>query len=74
VRRGDFKLIEFFEDGRVELYDLAADPGETRNVAAEQPRLAAELRQLLADWRRRVEAKIPRRNPDWSAGADAAGG
>lgn len=65
VRTGEYKLIEFFEDGRLELYDLNADPGETRNLAADQPRRAEELHRRLVDWRRRVEAKIPQPNSRW---------
>jgi len=66
VRRGDLKLIEFFEDGRLELYNLREDLSEDRNLAADQPDVAREMRGLLADWRNRVEAKIPQPNPDWT--------
>jgi arylsulfatase A-like enzyme len=65
VRRGDHKLIEFFEDGHVELYNVREDVGETRNLAPEQPELAAALQRELAAWRASVEAKIPRPNPDF---------
>jgi arylsulfatase A-like enzyme len=65
MRMGDYKLIEFFEDGRLELYDLKADPGETRNLAVDQPRRVEEMRDLLAEWRRSVEARIPQPNPDY---------
>lgn len=66
VRMGDYKLIEFFEDGRIELYNLCEDPGEQHNLAAENPNLAADLHTRLKDWRERVEAKIPQPNPEWS--------
>ena len=59
VLDGDLKLIEFFEDRRVELYDLAADPGETRDLAGTMPRRAAELRGALERWRRAVDAQMP---------------
>jgi arylsulfatase A-like enzyme len=65
VRHGDWKLIEFFEDGRLELYDLAADIGETLNVAAAHPDVVRDLHSRLAAWRRKVEARIPEPNPDW---------
>ena len=65
VRRGDWKLIEFFEDGRLELYNLRDDPGERCNRAASEPALAGELHGVLSAWRLRVEARIPQRNPDW---------
>ena len=65
VRTGDHKLIEFFEDGRIELYDLVNDPGEHRDLSRERPQLASEMRTALARWRQQVEARIPRPNPDW---------
>jgi arylsulfatase A-like enzyme len=65
VRRGDLKLIESYEDGRVELYDLAHDLGERHDLAAERPDDAARLRTRLADWRRSVDAQMPRPNPEY---------
>ncbi|HMP76711.1 MAG TPA: sulfatase [Kiritimatiellia bacterium] len=62
---GDWKLIEFFEDGRLELYNLADDPGEQRNLAAGQPDRAAELHARLKAWQAGVEARIPEPNPDY---------
>ena len=66
VRRGDHKLIEFFEDARLELYDLAADPGEDHNLAAEDPETTRELHERLVDWRESVGARIPEPNPEWT--------
>ena len=63
VRMGDYKLIEFFEDGRLELYDLKTDPGEIRNLAVDQPLRAEEMRDRLFAWRQQVEAQIPQPNP-----------
>jgi arylsulfatase A-like enzyme len=54
VRRGDWKLIDFYDEGQRELYDLAADPGEARNLAAARPGTTAELFKQLDDWRKRV--------------------
>jgi arylsulfatase A-like enzyme len=65
VRAGDWKLIEFFEDGRLELYNLREDVGEAHNLAAERPELTARLAGMLAAWRESVEAKIPQPNPDY---------
>lgn len=65
IRVGRHKLIEFFEDGRLELYDLEADIAEDHNLAAEEPELAASLRERLAAWRESVEAKLPQPNPDF---------
>jgi arylsulfatase A-like enzyme len=66
VRIGDWKLIEFFEDSHLELYDLRMDEGETDNRAAAEPERAAHMQQILAQWRRDVEAKIPAPNPDYT--------
>ena len=65
IREGNYKLIEFYEDGRLELYDLVKDIGERKNLAAEMPQKAAQLQQKLARWRRSVKAKMPTTNPDY---------
>lgn len=65
IRSGDWKLIEFYEDGRVELYNLAQDPGERRDLAAAMPELAAGLRHRLHQWRRSVDAQMPGPNPEY---------
>lgn len=61
IRSGDWKLIEFYEDGRTELYDLMNDPGERHDLSKAQPDRAAELRKKLADWRNEVGAQMPTR-------------
>jgi arylsulfatase A-like enzyme len=61
--QGNEKLIEHFEDGRVELFDLATDPGERRDLAAERPERAAVLKERLAAWRTAVGAAMPSPNP-----------
>ncbi|MEM9381019.1 MAG: sulfatase [Planctomycetota bacterium] len=61
IREGDVKLIERFDDGSLELYDLATDIGETTNLAAEREELAEELRGKLAAWRESVGAAMPTR-------------
>lgn len=63
VRSGDWKLIEFFEDGRLELYNLKDDLGETTNLADQLPRKREELHKLLKDWRAAVNAPMPKRRP-----------
>lgn len=63
IRAGDFKLIEYFEDGKLELYNLKSDFGETRNLADSLPRKTAELHELLNKWRKQVDAKMPTVNP-----------
>ncbi|MCI8623696.1 MAG: sulfatase [Provencibacterium sp.] len=56
---GRYKLIEFFEDNRCELYDIAADFGEHQDIAAQQPETAARLRGLLHQWQKEVGALFP---------------
>ena len=70
VRSGRYKLIEFYETGRQELYDLETDVGETRDMAKELPEVRERLHRLLVAWRERVEAKIPQPNPDYLPWAD----
>jgi uncharacterized sulfatase len=65
IRKGDWKLIEFFEDGRVELYNLVEDISEENNLAETKPELAEELQQDLAAWRESVNAVIPEPNPNY---------
>lgn len=65
VRLGDWKLIEFFEDGHLELFNLRSDPGEQRNVAVREKGHAAKLLALLKDWRSSVRAAMPSANPQF---------
>jgi arylsulfatase A-like enzyme len=62
VQAGDWKLMEFLEDGRLELYNLRADIGETTNLAENMPEKAAELQRRLAAWRAAVAAPMPQPN------------
>ena len=74
VRRGDWKLLVDFETGRGELYDLKADPGEGRNVAAENAKVVTELRGEIAAWVKSRGAKLPTPNPEYRPNPpDAAG-
>ncbi len=65
VRAGDWKLIEFYEDGRLELYNLRDDIGETRNFAGLRPAVTRRLHEMLCAWRKEMEALEPEVNPDW---------
>ena len=65
VRQGDYKLIEFLEDGRLELYNLQADTGEHANLASEMPEKVATLKALLHDWRESVNAQMPTPNTEY---------
>lgn len=65
VRAGDWKLIEFFDDNRTELYNLHDDIGETANCVESHPDKCQELKQLLTGWQTDIEAIMPTTNPDW---------
>src|SRR4029453_1844541 len=54
IRQGDYKLIEFYQDNRIELYDLKNDLSEQHDLGRSRPRQAAALRQRLAAWREAV--------------------
>lgn len=71
IQSGDWKLMEFFEDGHLELYNLRDDIGETRNLAGEMPDKARELQARLAAWRKEVKAPMPTPNPGAKAVDDA---
>ena len=63
IRAGDWKLIEFFGDEGLELYNLKDDIGEKYNLAAENPKKVAQLQKQLAMWRKEVGARMPTVNP-----------
>lgn len=65
VRVGDLKLVEWFEDGRIELYDLASDPEEAHDLSTSDPSEAARLREIIGRWRVNVNARMPTPNPEW---------
>ena len=73
VREGDWKLIEFYEDGRLELFHLVNDPGEQRNLVRAESGRAKKLHALLADWRRTVDAAMPSPNPQYDAATSSEG-
>jgi arylsulfatase A-like enzyme len=59
IRKGNWKLVEFFDTGEKELYNLAEDIGEEDNLANTNPEKAAQLQELLRLWRKEVGARIP---------------
>ena len=65
VRVGNYKLIEWYEDGRSELFDLRKDLSETNNLAAQMPERVTALRGQLHEWRKAVHAAMPTPNPDY---------
>ena len=63
VREGDYKLIEYFENGTTQLFNLRDDIGEQNDLTATMPEKAKELREMLHQWRNRVNAQMPTPNP-----------
>ncbi|MCZ6793572.1 MAG: sulfatase [Planctomycetota bacterium] len=63
IREGDWKLIEWYEDGRLELFHLGDDIGERRNLVEKQPGRARQLHERLKRWRRETGARMPTPNP-----------
>jgi arylsulfatase A-like enzyme len=59
IHAGDFKLLEYFETGAIELYNLRNDTGEKNNLAQRMPARAEELRTKLAAWRQALAAEMP---------------
>jgi arylsulfatase A-like enzyme len=70
MQSGDWKLMEYLEDGKLELYNLRDDLGETKNLAATMPDKAKELHARLVAWRKEVNAPMPTKN-DGTAAAPA---
>jgi arylsulfatase A-like enzyme len=65
VRDGDYRLVEFLDDSRVELYNLREDPAEQHNIAEANPEITNTLRDMLHEWRKAVNAQMPTPNPNY---------
>jgi hypothetical protein len=59
VRSGRYKLLEYYENGTIQLFDLENDIGEQNDLAESKPAIAQKLKKLLHDWRDEVDAKMP---------------
>ena len=66
VRRGSWKLIEYYEDMNVELYNLEDDLSEQKDLAQAEPLKSNELHDLLNAWRQSVGAQMPTPNPNYT--------
>ncbi|MFN7933972.1 MAG: sulfatase [Bryobacteraceae bacterium] len=64
IRKGDYKMIEFYEDGHTELFDIRQDIGERKGLARSMKAKVAELKRDLAAWRESVGAQMPVPTPD----------
>ena len=60
VRKGKWKMIKFYEEETVELYDLENDLSEKIELAIEHPEIVEELESLLAEWLASTQAKTPK--------------
>ena len=69
VRSRDWKLMEFLEDNRLELYNLRDDPSERNDLAQKNPQKTAELRDKLHAWRKQVNAPMPAKNDEQNPNA-----
>lgn len=65
IRDGDYKLIEYYDSGRRELFNLAADVRESQNLIEREPQAAASLAAKLTRWLQQVDAQMPTPNPDY---------
>jgi arylsulfatase A-like enzyme len=66
IRSGNYKLLEFFEDNRLELYNLEKDIGENNELSDEKPAKTRELHRKLREWRESIDAPVPEKlNPDY---------
>jgi arylsulfatase A-like enzyme len=74
MRLGDLKLIEHYEDGKLELYNLATDPGERQDLAPTHADQVRSLHAQLQAWRKSVDAQMPTPNPDYNPNAAPAKG
>lgn len=67
IRMGDWKLIEFFEDGRLELYNLKEDIGEQNDLVTVRSDIAEDLHMRLKKWRTETQAPVPATlNPEYN--------
>ncbi|MCA9014041.1 MAG: sulfatase [Planctomycetaceae bacterium] len=72
IRQGDWKLLEFFEDGHLELYNTRLDISETMNLVDSHPEKATQLATALREWQKQVQAAIPSEpNPKYRPGNES---
>ena len=70
VRFGDYKLLEYFENGTVQLFNLREDIGEMNDLSGQMPEKVKELRDLLSKWRSGIDAKMMTENPEYRSEAE----
>ena len=62
IRSGNYKLIDFYQQKRVELYDLSSDISETKNIANEKPEITKQLMAKIQQWRKDLNVNMPKEN------------
>lgn len=73
MRQGDFKIIEWYEDGSVELYNLRDDIGEAHNLTVQMPDKAREMKARLDAWLKEMKPEMPKPNPDYDKANETQG-
>jgi arylsulfatase A-like enzyme len=72
IRQSPWRLVQFQEDDRVELYNLAQDISETQDLARSDPDRAKRMKQRLEEWRRSVGAQMALPNPNYDPARERA--
>ncbi|MEL7120038.1 MAG: hypothetical protein AAFO07_11375, partial [Bacteroidota bacterium] len=70
IRDGDFKLLEYYENGTVQLFNLKKDIGEQNDLSETETAKVKELREKLHRWRKSVGARMIQPNPDYDPATD----
>jgi len=65
IRARDWKLIEFYEEKKIELYNLKEDIGEKNDLAKKNPKKAKQMYEMLKAWQKEIGAKMPKPNPNY---------
>jgi arylsulfatase A len=74
IREGDFKLIEFYEQGRRELYNVVVDTSESTNLIDQDPGRVERMSAKLSAWRKEIDAQMMRPNPAFTPDTQAPDG
>ncbi|MGZ0170618.1 MAG: sulfatase/phosphatase domain-containing protein, partial [Planctomycetales bacterium] len=70
IRDGDYKLLEYFENGTVQLFNLVNDIGEQNDLSKIEAQKTKELTEKLRQWRKDVDAQMMKPNPDYDPAKD----
>lgn len=73
VRMGDYKLVELYESGKLELYNLKEDISESVDLSGKMKNKTAEMYRMLKDWRNSVHARMPVPNPEYKGRGQGKG-